>query len=108
MGLPKALLASRALSLDKMNMLPRNAAANAAHEALFPLQECSPEEIVLGIATLFAAVMDRAGVDPEEMYHKGHRLLASTVEGDAAGNGSVQVLKDFVALKVLAQEVSIS
>lgn len=107
--LPKGMISDRALSKDKLSMVPRDRAAAAAHVALFQLQDReSPEEIMLGVATLFAALCMRCGLDPEAVHTMGRRVVMEPTEGDAPTNGSVQVLKDFAGLKMMGQEVSIS
>jgi hypothetical protein len=102
-------MAKRPLSKDKLTMVPRDHAAAAAQTALFQLQDReSPEEIVLGVATLFAALCMRCELDPEALHTMGRRVIMEPSEGDAPTNGSIQVLKDWAGLKLMAQEVSIS
>lgn len=103
------MVTDKPLDRDRLSMVPRDRAAAAAHVALFQLQDRdSPEEIILGVATLFAALCMRCGVDPEAAHTMGRKVIMEPAEGDAPTNGSVQVLKDFAATRMMGQEVSVS
>lgn len=107
--LPKSLVTDRPLERHRLAMVSREDAAAAAHLALFQLQDRpNPEEIILGVSVLFAAMAMRCGLAPEELHTMGRRVIMEPLEGDTQTNGSIQVLKDFAAVKVLGVETSIS
>lgn len=102
------LKATRPLSYDKINMVPRGTAATLAHEALFPLQDKRPEEMLMGVATLFAAMCRRCRVDPKDLHEKGLRVLDAPWDGDRNTDAQVQVLRDLVGAKVMGEEVTLA
>lgn len=101
------LKADRPLDRDKINMVPRGTAATVAHEALFPIQERRPEQMLMGVATLFAAMCRRCRVDPQDMHVKGLRVLDAPEDGDRATDAQVQVLRDLIGAKVMGEEVTL-
>lgn len=107
---PKHLKGRRPLDRDKLSLTPRLHALNVAHEALFPIQDWDggPEEQTLGVGVLFAAVCTKTGIDPEDLYRMGMRVLLAKDEGDHVTGNSAQVLKDFLGARLMAQEVSIA
>ena len=107
-GYPAGLKADRAIDTDKLAMVSRYDAGRIANGALFPIQQTeNPEELVLGIATLFAAVTLRANLPASTLYEMGKRVLNAPFDGDAPTDNGLQTLKDWVGLKVMAQEVTI-
>lgn len=98
---------SRPLDKDKLFMIPRSDAVVGAHEALHPVQHMSPEQMMAGVAVLFFATVNRTGLDPEDMYKLGARLLADQEHHDKT-NKLVQSLRDFAGLRVLGQDVVMS
>lgn len=103
---------SRPLDKDRLAMIPRHKAANAAHEALFPIQSKTPEEMVAGAAVLFATICDRCRLDPEEMVRIARRILRDPdgqLGGDKRNNDSLQSLRDFAGIRIMGERhVSIS
>lgn len=95
-----AILASRPLDRDKLNMLDRQLAADIAFTALHPIQDKDPEEIVMGSAVLFAAICRRCSVDAGEMYAKATTVLREDPFHKRT-NDALQSLQDFAALRVL-------
>lgn len=96
------------LNRDRLSMLKRGEAVRVAHAALSGVQEELPELMVMGIATLFAAVCERAQLDAGEMHRMAQRVLRydPLMRRD---NDSVQSLRDFVGIRVLGERnVSIS
>lgn len=103
--------ASRPLNKDWLGMVHRNHAARAAHEALFPIQGEHPEIMVLGVATLFAAVASRCNLDPQELHHMGLKVLRepAQVGGDKRTNDVLQSLKDFAGVRIMGEhDVSVA
>lgn len=108
LNLPPHLMGNRPLDRDKLSMVPRDAAARAAHLALFQLQDIMvPEEQVLGVGVLFAAMCLRCGVDPSDLFSMGKRVLLAPEDGDRPTDNSLQSLRDFLGARVLAKEVTI-
>lgn len=100
--------ATEGLNRDALLMIPRETAARIAHEALFPVQNLKPHEMVAGVALLFAAITHRAGIDPQEAHKLGLRILRDQPLHQQA-NASLQSLKDFAGLRIKGdRNVSIS
>lgn len=96
------------LDKDKLAMVSRGQTAQAAHSALFALQEESPEVMMAGAALLFATLIKRCGLDPQALHHMGLRLLVDQ-QGYRKDNASLQSLQDFAAIRILGEHnVSIS
>ncbi|WP_269929976.1 hypothetical protein [Aminobacter sp. HY435] len=89
-------------------MVPRDAAARAAHLALFQLQDIMvPEEQVLGVGVLFAAMCLRCGLEPSALFGMGRKVLLAPEDGDRPTDDSLQSLRDFLGARVMAKEVTI-
>jgi hypothetical protein len=102
---------SRPLNKDRLMMFPRAWAARAAHEALFPIQDMQPEEMVAGVALLFAAVASRCQLDPSELHKMGMKMLRAPTQqgGDRGTNGLIQSLQDFAGIRIMGEpDVSIA
>lgn len=97
---------SRPLNKDALSMLPRTRAVSTAHEALFPIQGKMPEEMLGGVALLFATLCTRCGVDPEDMHRMGMKLLRDPDQegGDRGNNGLLQALKDFAGIRIMGEK----
>lgn len=92
---------------DALSMLARETAADAAHEALFPLQHRPPAEIVAGAAVLFAAICHRVGLDPQETHAVGMKMLRDQ-DHHRGANNSLQSLRDFAGIRIAGdRDVSI-
>lgn len=108
MALPPKLRGYRELDRDKLSMVPRKAAADAATLALFQLQDIMvPEEQVLGVGVLFATMCLRCGLDPSDLHAMAKRVLNAPDEGDVPTSNSLQVLRDFVGARIMNKEVTI-
>lgn len=107
---PPHLMGTRALDRDKLAMVPRLHALRVAHEALFPIQDWDggPEEQVLGVGILFATMCLKTGLDPEDLYRMGKRVLLAPAEGDHVTDNMGQVLKDFLGARIMQQEVTVA
>lgn len=110
---PKDLMGMRPLDRDKLAAVSRQRAADAAQLALFQLQDIhldsrdGVEVQVMGVGILFAVMCQRCGLQPSSLYDMATRLLDAPDEFDATTSNSLQVLKDFIAARVMAKEVSI-
>lgn len=98
---------SRPLDKDKLSMIPREDAVTSAHLALDTLQRLTPEEMVAGMAVLYAAVCSRLMLDPHDMHTLGTRMLTHQAHHDKA-NKALQSLRDFAGLRIAGQDVVIS
>lgn len=103
--LPDHFVGERPIDRDKLAMVPRSEAAHSAHLTLFQLQSReNPEEIVLGVATAFAALCLRCNLDAGEMFNMGKRVLNAKPEGDHVTDNSLQSLQDFVSGRLMAHK----
>lgn len=98
---------SAPLNRDKLFMMPRDEAARLAFEALHPLQNLKPEEMMAGLAVLFATVCQRVGQPADEMHALGLKVLEAPAEHHYKTNSMLQTLKDFAGLRVAGQNVTI-
>lgn len=101
------LTTSNPLDKDKLSMVPRETAARLALLALHQMQDEFPEEVILGVSTLFAAFTLRCGLDPQDLHHKGLRVLQAPEEGDRPTDATIQVLRDFAGARLMGKEVTI-
>ncbi len=62
-------------SRDAMHLISRDRAAVVAHENLAAINNLRPEEQAVAAALLFAVLVKRFRLDPEEHYHLGLKLL---------------------------------
>lgn len=85
---------------DKLNLLGRDVVSHRAHGALDAIQRFPAEQQILATATLFAVMVERCGVDAEELYLKGRRVLFASGEGDTKTDMSLEALRDYAALRV--------
>lgn len=102
------LVTKHPLDKDRLSMVPRDKAANAAFLALHQLQSLDPEEMVLGAGVLFATLAMRCGLDPEQLHTMSRKVIFAPDEGDHITGGSLQVLRDFAGARILGKEVTIS
>lgn len=106
-GLPQSYLGKRALDKTKLTMVPRSEAASAAHLALFQLQDIpEPETQMLGISVLFAAFAHRMQLDPQELHSMGLAVLRARDEGDTPTGNSLEVLRDFAAIRLMGVDTT--
>lgn len=98
---------TRKLDRDKLSMVPREQAADAAHLALHGIQDESPEVLTLGVAVLFHAVVTKANLDPETLFKMGGKVLRDA-DYSIKTNNSLQSLRDFASIRVLGRETTIS
>lgn len=90
----------------RMAMVPRNRVIDAANHAMFPLQDQSAEEAVLGVATLFAALCRNLRLDPQMVHTMACRVLDEPVEGDFTTSNNLQALMDLVAIRMDGRDTS--
>ncbi len=96
------------LNKDRLSMVPRHQAADAAQLALFGVQDERPEVMLLGVAVLFATLCSRCGLDPEEMHTMGRSVLFAREDFHAQTNNSLSALRSFAGLRVMGQQDTIS
>lgn len=92
---------TRRLNTDKLAMVSRLQAIDAAHLALDGLQrdDMGPEEVVMGIALAFQQTADRLGLDPYVLLQVARRI-ARPEEGHKRANDSLTSLRDWLAIHV--------
>lgn len=98
---------SRPLDRDRLSMVSRDVAVRDAHRCLDPVQNGTPEEMVAAVSLLFATVMNRVGIDPQQGHGLGLRLLKHQQHHEKT-NKSLQSLRDFAGLRIAGQEVTYS
>jgi hypothetical protein len=96
----------RPFDYHTMTQLPRLKAVDSAHRALDGVQRDTPEEMMLGVAVLFAALCQRCQVSPHEMHQMGLRVIAYS-PFDKTANRSLEALRDFAGLRVLGKETTL-
>lgn len=82
---------------DKFLMLPRDRGAVTAHVALDSLQSLPSHEQMAAVATLFAVFTQRFGLDPEETYRYGMKMLTRE-RFHSKGNAQVEALEAFAGM----------
>lgn len=82
------------LDRDKLFMLPREKAAEGAHLALNPIQALPPHEQLAAAAVLFFVLANRNGIEGEELYHLGRKLIERQPHHRTA-NIQIEALQDF-------------
>lgn len=92
-------LSSR-INRDALFMVPRGEVASVAHEALFPINHLKGEKLAAGVALLFAAVASRIGMDPEELYRLGRRILTEPYPHHRHSTSQLDALQDFAGLRI--------
>lgn len=98
---------NRTFEKHRLAMVHRSKAAQAAHLALFQLQDIpSSEEQVMGVAVLFATLCSRLGVDPQEMHTMAMRVLKAPDEGATDTNNALRSLRDFAGIHLAGKEES--
>lgn len=83
----------------------RDDAAYAAHAMLDPVNDRKPVEMVAATALLFATVSERVGMDPEELYSLGRRMLHHHDPHHDKANVQLEALRDFAGLRVRNEPV---
>ncbi|MGV1835208.1 hypothetical protein ACQZ6C_10635 [Rhizobium rhizogenes] len=106
-NLPDSYLAKTPFDKTRLVMVPRSEAADAAHLALFQLQDLPRTETMMaGVGVLFAAFCSRTGLDPQELHAVGMAILKERTDGDIATGNSLQVLRDFAAIRVMGEQTT--
>lgn len=92
-------LSSR-LDTTQLQMVSRDRVAAVAHALLHGANHERPPELTAGAAVLFAAMAERVGMDPEELYHLGRRILFAADRHHDKPNVQMEALRDFAGLRV--------
>lgn len=83
---------------DIMHLLSRDRAAVVAHEMLASVNALRPEEQAIAAALLFATLTTRFGLDPEEHFHLGRKLLQPQAF-HRKGNAQMEALEAYADLQ---------
>lgn len=94
---------TQALQRDSLFAIPRLKAAEAAFEALHPVQNLRPEPMVAGVAVLFAALCHRVGLEPQEVHSLGLKILYAD-DPFSRTNDILQSLRDFAGIRIKGDE----
>lgn len=106
-GLPQSYIQGQPFEKWRLQHLSRNKSADAAHLALYQLQDKSPEEMVMGAAVLFTTLAMKVGMDPQELHTIAMRVLSAPDEGDFRTGNSLQALRDFASIRVAGKDTNI-
>lgn len=90
-------------SRDRLSLVSRDAAAEAAFRALTKNQEQRPEVQVAAVAVLFAAWCSRLGIDPHDLWGIGRRMVTPE-EFHRKGNIHMETIRDFAGIRLAGDE----
>ena len=100
--------AEKPFDRDRLHMVDRMAAVDAAQLALSAVEHLDPAEMVAGVAILYEAIMSRTRCDAFATNVMAKRLMRHSAEHYRT-NASVQSLLDFAGLRIAGDaNVSIS
>jgi len=85
-----------------IGLVQRQAALDAAHGALFQVQDRPPAEMIVGVAVLFHTLARHCGLAPADHCAKADRIIRDE-DFFRRANSSAQSLRDFVSLRVLGR-----
>ncbi|WP_266031188.1 hypothetical protein [Brucella intermedia] len=84
----------------QLHMVSRDRAASVAHSLLNGANHERPELITAGTAILFAVMAERTGMEPEELFRLGNRILREPSPHHTKSNVQLEALRDFAGLRV--------
>lgn len=87
---------------DKLMMIPRDRAAVAAHQALDGIAALPAHEQAAAACVLFAVITKRVGLDPEEAFHLGMKLVRPE-KFHRKGNAQLEALQEYATLRIKDQ-----
>lgn len=92
-------LSSR-IDRTQLHMVSRDDVARVAHSLLYPANHERGPLLAAGMALLFAAVSERTGMDPQELYLLGRRILREPYPNHFQSNVQMDALRDFAGLRI--------
>jgi hypothetical protein len=92
-------MTSKPIDKDKLYMMPRSEAVDAALEVISALQRRTPEQIVAGLGLAFACVAHRSLLDPQEVHRIGAAILEDRLY-EGRDNMRLQSLRDFAGIRI--------
>lgn len=92
-------LSSR-LDATQLQMVSRDRVAPVAHALLHGANHERPAELAAGVAVLFAAMAERVGMDPQDLFLLGRRILFAADRHHDKPNIQLEALRDFAGLRV--------
>jgi len=95
-----ALLPSRRVDRDALNMLPRDTVATDASRLIDPLKNEKGERLLAATAVAFAIMCERTSMSPQDMWLYGRRVLGADEPFHRQGNTQVEALRDFAGLRI--------
>lgn len=97
-------LSSR-LDATQLHMVSRDRVASVVHGLLHGANHERPPELTAGVAVLFAAISERTGMDPHDLFLLGRRLLFAADQHHDKPNIQMEALRDFAGLRVRNQPI---
>lgn len=91
---------STRIDRDRLHMVSRDDAATVAHALLNGARNDRGEHLSAGTAVLFAVMVERTQMDPQELYRLGRRILHEPSPHHRKGNAQLEALRDFAGLRV--------
>lgn len=95
-------LSSR-IDTTQLHMVSRDRVASLAHALLDGGNHAPGPELAAGVAVLFAVMAERTGLDPEDFYHLGRKILTAPSPHHFKPNVQMEALRDFAGLRVNTQ-----
>lgn len=92
-------LSSR-IDRTQLHMVSRDVTASMAHSMLFPVNNEKGELVAAGAALLFAVIAERTGMEPEDLFRLGQRILMDPSQHHTKTNASLEALRDFAGLRI--------
>lgn len=91
---------SHRLDGDKLSMLSRDRIATDAFALLSTLRNHKGEELVAATSVLFAAVAERFGRSPQDLYLFGAKVLGLNEPFHDKANQQVEAMRDYALLRI--------
>lgn len=91
---------SHRLDEDRLSLLPRETIATDAFTLLSTLRNHRGEELVAATAVLFAAVAERYGKSPHDLYQMGVKVLGLNEPFHDKTNQQIEAMRDYALLRI--------
>ncbi|MCC5780562.1 hypothetical protein H7H48_15985 [Nitratireductor sp. B36] len=91
---------STRIDRTQLHMVSRDRVAHVAHALLNGANHEKGELLAAGTAVLFAVMSERTGMNAEELYRLGHRILHADTPHHVKSNVQMEALRDFAGLRV--------
>jgi hypothetical protein len=91
---------ARRIDDDRLNMIQREIVASDVFEMLDGVRNESGERLLAAASLLFAAVAERYSKSPEELYHKGRKMLTHKDKHHRNSTAQIEALQDYCGLQI--------